>query len=192
MANNYKMKSLKILILLITVWFVSNKQALSQEIQFTLHGYNPCTGKIENVSFYALKQQTVYNPKDSSGMCLLPDTGTYSLTFFDEEKHYTFKEFKTYSDTLRLPIIQFCIEPTTRVAFSGYCCCGSPCEGKQVDYYSNGNKRLEGSFIKGRPIGKLNFYYSTGQVKLVEVYNKQGKLLKKIHYDIKGTLIKPK
>lgn len=189
MANNYEMKNLKILILSIG-WVFSITQALAREIQFMLHGLNPCTGKVENVSFYSLKKEAIYSPKDSTGTCILPDTGIYTLTFFDENKNYTFKEFKTYSDTLRLPTIQFCQELTTRVLFSGYCCCGILCEGKQVDYYSNGNKRIEGSFNKGKPIGKLNFYYSTGQLKLVEKYNKRGKLLKKIQYDIKGNLIK--
>ncbi|MFZ2341027.1 MAG: hypothetical protein WAW07_15055 [Bacteroidales bacterium] len=185
------MKNLKILVLS-TVLAFSIKQALAQEIQFTLHGLNPCTGKIENVSFYSLKKGAIYSPKDSTGTCAIPDTGMYTLTFFDEDKHYTFKEFKTYSDTLRFPAIQFCQELTTRVSFSGYCCCGTLCEGKQVDYYSNGNKRIEGFFNKGKPIGKLNFYYPTGQLKLVEEYNKRGKLLREIQYDTKGNLMRTK
>ncbi len=183
----------KIYIFIITtVWLFSLSQVNAQEVKFKLYGFNPCTRNIEAFSLFSLKKEENYYPKDSSGICVLPDTGRYILNFFDEQKEYFFNEFKTYIDTLKIPSIQFCHELSTRVAFSGYCCCDSLCQGDQVDFYSNGNKRIEGHFNKGKPIGILNFYYSTGQLQLVEKYDNTGNLLKRIQYDKTGNLIKKK
>lgn len=49
--------------------------------------------------------------------------------------------------------------------------CDKLCEGKIVDYYNNGEMRLEGVFKNGSPIGKLIFYKKDGSVCRVEKYN---------------------
>ncbi len=176
------MKNHKVLVITIITAFSINL-VFSQELKFKLYGLNPCTGHIEIVNFYSLKKDNnIYMPKDSTGVCILPEKGTYSL-LFQEGKIYNFSEARLYLDTLKLPVITFCYEPITHPSFSGYCCCGSPCEGTQVDYYTNGGKRIEGFFKNGKPIGNLKFYYPDGKIKQLEKYSGKGKLRKKVNYE---------
>lgn len=60
----------------------------------------------------------------------------------------------------------------------GYFNCDKLCDGKIVDYYNNGGKRLKGVFKDGSPIGKLIYYKKDGSVCRVEKYNKKGLLRK--------------
>jgi len=172
-------------------------QVLGQNITFTLYSYNPCTRKINKIKFFGLKNgDKVFSVDDTSGVLNLKKIGVYSLSYVIDMidssqlgKEYNIKTAGNYSDTLRLMTIISCLEPISSPNFIGYCCCNKKCEGQQVDYYANGNKRIEGFFKKGRPVGELNFYYPTGQLKLIEKYNKRGKLLKKTQYDKNGNLI---
>lgn len=62
----------------------------------------------------------------------------------------------------------------------GYFNCDKLCNGETIAYYDNGEKRLEGVFKDGVPIGKLIFYKKDGSVCKVEKYNKKGYLKKVI------------
>lgn len=55
--------------------------------------------------------------------------------------------------------------------------CKELCIGHVIDYYKNGNKRLEGRFKKGWP-------------RILKYYGKNGNLLKTEKYDRHGTLTK--
>lgn len=60
--------------------------------------------------------------------------------------------------------------------YSVYLDCSGLCEGYCVDYYKNGNKRLEGNFSNGRPLGKLIFYDESGNISYIEKYSKKRSL----------------
>ncbi|AXY74127.1 hypothetical protein D3H65_09145 [Paraflavitalea soli] len=161
--------------------FVQNC-SYSQSVSFSLYGYNGCSAKTERIGLYFLKKDSTINtPVDSTGICLLQDTGVYKLStlFFDEQKTYSFHTFSSYTDTIRIFSIQEC---SKLHSFSGYCCCGKKCEGYQVDYYSNGQKRIEGTFEEGVPIGSLKLYNTDGSLKSIRKYSKKGKLKKEIVY----------
>ena len=55
--------------------------------------------------------------------------------------------------------------------------CKELCRGHEIDYYKNGNKRLEGRFKKGWP-------------RVLKYYGKNGDLLKTEKFDRHGTLTK--
>ena len=139
---------------------------------------------------FGLKKNGVaFNLRDTTGFLLLKDTGTYVLTYAIEKidstqlgKKYHIKSIEDFSDTLRIPSINACFEPTSHPNFIGYCCCDNKCEGVQIDYYENGNKRIEGSFKGGIPIGRLKFYHMNGKLSMVKKYNKQGKFRKTYKY----------
>ena len=50
-----------------------------------------------------------------------------------------------------------------------YLNCNKICEGKETDYYSNGNKRLEGNFENGKP-SEIKFYRENGTFESQEIY----------------------
>jgi antitoxin component YwqK of YwqJK toxin-antitoxin module len=56
--------------------------------------------------------------------------------------------------------------------------CNQLCNGHCIDYYINGERRMEGNFSDGKPIGKLIFYNKDGKVDYIEIYSKNGKLRK--------------
>jgi hypothetical protein len=160
------------------------------QIKFRLYGYDPCSKEVRKIAFFGLRKDGVaFNTQDTTGVLLLKDTGTYVLSYAIEKidsnqlgKKYHIKSAENYSDTLRFLSINLCLEPTSHPNFIGYCCCDKKCEGVQVDYYENGNKKIEGIFKEGVPIGKLKFYYPNGKLSMVKKYNKKGRLRKTYLY----------
>jgi hypothetical protein len=160
----------------------------SQTVQFELKIINPCDRTVKTFNSYRLKKDTVeFFPDYQTGICtLLP--GDYQLSYImedvniDKNKIYHFRESGYYCDTLIKNKINKCMELTSRPSFFGYCCCDTICNGYNVDYYKNGEKRIEGNFINGKPVGKLIFYNKNGRISYVEKYSKKGKLRKTINY----------
>ena len=160
------------------------------QIKFTLYGANPCSGKANKIEFFGLKKNGLTsNVTDTTGVLILQDTGTYVLSYVMEKidsselgKKYEIRSVQNFSDTLRLIKISACQETTSHPNFFGYCCCDQKCEGLQIDYYENGNKRIEGFFKEGLPMGKLKFYSSNGKLSMVKKYSKKGKLIKTYTY----------
>ena len=157
--------------------------------QFELFGLNPCTNEVEKIKFYELRNGDVrIKPTDTTGICRIED-GDYELVWvmanFTLNEEYPYKVKITSSkkygaDTLRLEAISKCYEVIASNPWSGFCCCGEPCEGYQVDYYKNRNKRIEGNFNKGKPKGKIVYYQPDGKISYVEVYSRKGILKKTV------------
>lgn len=75
---------------------------------------------------------------------------------------------------------------------SEYSLCGSLADGEITDYYSNGKKRMKGTFKKGQPVDSLFTYYRNGLLYNVTTPDKHG--FKSITYFENGqvkTLITP-
>ncbi|HEU5292148.1 MAG TPA: hypothetical protein VFU05_15970 [Cyclobacteriaceae bacterium] len=157
------------------------------QTRFELYSYDPCSKEVKAIKFFGLKKEGIaLSRQDTSGILLLRDTGVYVLSYVIDDidstqlgKKYHIKSVKNFSDTLRLLSIKQCLEPISHPNFVGYCCCDEKCEGKQVDYYQNGFKRIEGNFKKGKPVGELIFYHPNGEISEVHKYNKKSKLVKK-------------
>ncbi|MGE0773083.1 MAG: toxin-antitoxin system YwqK family antitoxin [Cyclobacteriaceae bacterium] len=160
------------------------------QINFNLYGYDPCSKEVRRIDFFGLKKDGIaFNTQDTTGVLILKDTGTYVLSYVigkidstELGKKFDVKSIENFSDTLRLIRVSSCLEPTSHPNFIGYCCCDQKCEGTQIDYYENGNKRVEGFFKEGIPIGKLKFYYPDGKLRTVKKYSKKGKLIKTYTY----------
>ncbi len=182
------LSSLRIFSLFFTV-FLSATLTNAQTCKFELLGLNPCNNKIEKVLFYELKNGDIkIKPDDTTGICSLEE-GVYELVWV--MANYTLDESVPYkiqilasenynADTLRLEVLNKCHEVIASKPWSGFCYCDEPCEGYQVDYYKNGNKRIEGNFKKGKPKGKVVYYHPDGAINYTEVYSKKGKLKKTI------------
>lgn len=161
------------------------------QIKFCLYGYDPCSKTKRKIDFFGLKKNEAdFNTTDTTGVLMLKDTGTYILSYVMDNidsielgKKYYINSIESISDTLRLVKIGLCIEPTSHPNFIGYCCCDQKCKGTQIDYYKNGNKRIEGFFREGVPIGKLKLYYPNGKLRMVKKYSKKGKYLKTFTYN---------
>lgn len=92
------------------------------------------------------------------------------------------------ADTLEIPSLTFSVSGGLHDRFWIYTNCSKTCDGTETGYYSNGNKQIEGVFVKGKP-SELTTYRLDGTTELTEVfklgtidrrridfYNEQGKL----------------
>ena len=110
------------------------------------------------------------------------ETGEFTHSF---AFNVNIKNQSNYCDTIILPKIYKCQDSKYNSEFVGYCTCGIRCNGELIDYYINGEKRIEGTFKNGKPIGKLYYYNMDGSIKRIEKYNRKGKLRKtSIYKDI--------
>lgn len=183
---------------IIILCILFSKNLYCQDISFNLYGYDPCTHKYAKIDFFGLeKNESVFSVEDTSKTIFLKDTGvyilSYAIAFIDTTqigKEYLINSLGNYSDTLQLISIDICYKTSSYVDFFGFCCCGEKCNGFQVDYFANGKKRIEGYFKEGLPIGSLKFYYPSGELKQIDKYNKDGKLKKRIYFDIHGNVQK--
>lgn len=171
---------------ILTFIFLLICSSILSQTKFKLFGYDACSKEVRRIESFGLKMGGgSFNPTDTSSLLL--DSGVYILSYVIEKidstqlgKKYHIKSIGVFSDTLRLLSISPCIEPTTYPNFSGYCCCDRKCEGRQIDYYQNGNRRIEGNFIGGKPVGRLVFYHPDGSVKEVHQYSRKGRFRRKI------------
>ena len=182
--------SLRIFSLFLTV-FLSISLTNAQTCQFELFGLNPCNNKIEKIQFYELKKgEYKIKPTDTTGVCVLKE-GEYELVWV--MANYTLNENIPYkiqvsssesykADTMRLEALNKCHEVIASKPWSGFCYCDEPCDGYQVDYYKNGNKRIEGTFKKGKPKGKVVYYHPDGTINYIEIYNRKGKHKKTVKH----------
>jgi len=150
----------------------------SQAVSYTMVLKNPCDGKVSpNFLFHLTKDGKAYNPLDTLGTLVLPDTGRYVVNSLQIPEQYVvhLKKYKPYIDTLSAKGIEECLEPVSHPSFIGYCCCMQECEGYQEDYYINGKVRVAGTFKKGHPVGELVYYYPSGLKKEKYLYDKLGR-----------------
>ncbi len=181
---------MKSILIFLFVCLIGFNPSDAQTIKFELYLFDQCTDTVGRVGFFTLmKGDSTYYPKNNSGIVYLPETGNYRLStiYSDDLIDYHFTSLDSVVDTVNSAKVQLCLEPpTSHPDFIGYCCCEAKCEGEQVEYYSNGNKRIEGCFKEGIPQGKLKIYYPSGELKQVDKYNKKGRLKKRILYDETG------
>lgn len=164
------------------------------EVQYNF--YNQCKSSIVNDSIefelQNLKTNESYYSKDSK--VVIPSPGKYELFVTinngqfvrSYEKKIEFKESKKVIDTLTIPKIQFETDNGNKTSYSKYFKCDKVCNGYEVDYFENGNKRLEGNFVNGNPIWEKEFEENGSSIKYY--YDKLNRYTKWEYYDQNGNL----
>ena len=96
--------------------------------------------------------------------------------------------FNEQFDTISIPRIRMRTGSELHSTYWKYFNCDRICNGKEIDYYSNGNKRIEGIFEDGDPIQIADFR-EDGTIETKEFF-KKGTLQKEIteFYDSNGNL----
>lgn len=145
----------------------------------------------ELIFFTLTNKDSVYYPHNDSGVVYLSKLGHYKLSsiYLDIDIDYEFIGYQSVIDTINTTRLQLGLEPaTSHPNFIGYYCCDQKCNGMQVDYYSNGNKRIEGYFKEGIPYGELKTFYPNGQLKQLDKYNAKGRLKRRSYFNEKGEI----
>lgn len=93
------------------------------------------------------------------------------------------------NDTIKIPKILFGAGRELNSNRWTYLNCNQPCHGIETDYYPNGNKRLEGLFIEGKP-SEIKFYRKNGVLESQEIYERGTlKIARMNYFDEKGKLM---
>lgn len=144
------------LLLFFTVMSFTSKAQVNVEIYF----YDDCKKSIINLDYhlYNLKMDQIYSSKTPK---ISIPAGNYILSAHRIYKDYTASEISKYIvfndsiliiDTITIPSILFTTSMVLHDSYWNYNNCEKLCNGIEIDYYANGNKRTEGNFKEGKPI----------------------------------------
>ncbi len=117
---------------------------------------------------------------------------TYDLiTVFKETEDWTLQfstTLKTKNDTIRIPKILFAGGNELHSKRWNYLNCGKVCDGKETDFYANGNKRTEGTYENGKPI-EIKEYRKNGTLRAQYFYENLTLNYERVdYYDENGNL----
>lgn len=121
--------------------------------------YSECSGKIITPEF---------------DIDIVPESENVKiLTYYIERGEWISQNTITIdlrkNDTIKIPKILFGGGNELHSQRWTYLNCNEICEGKETDYYSNGNKRLEGIFENGKP-SEIKFFRENGTLESQEIY----------------------
>ena len=145
------MKTVLKSIVLLTLSFSCFSQNSGKE-NLNLVFYDDCSNQIIEPEF-----EVLYMPHS-----------TYDLiTVFKEIDDWTLQystTLKTKNDTIRIPKILFAGGNELHSKRWTYLNCGKVCNGKETDFYVNGNKRTEGIYENGKPL-EIKEYRKNGTLR---------------------------
>ncbi|CAM3889005.1 hypothetical protein FLCU109888_06995 [Flavobacterium cucumis] len=170
---------------------------IHSQIDVELYFFNECNNKIEKLNF---ELTNLDNQKEfiSSNFKTSVDTiGNYILS-----SHLIDGDFRIsintslkinnsvkFIDTITIPKTRFVTSLELHSKYWNYYNCDILCNGKIIDYFSNGNKRLEGVFKNGKPLEIIYYSDKKGIIELKETYE-FGKLnvITNEYFDKEGNL----
>ena len=154
-----------------------------KQIKYVLYGKEICDNLIKRLDIYFLWNDSIFISSLDTVPILLPDTGYYKLqtSYTDPQDTVSvyISEYGLNSDTIIIESISNIIAVLHGPQIKGWYCCDKKCNGYQIDYYNNGNKRIEGYFKKGKAIGEIKYYNADGTLSTILYYNKRGKYLRR-------------
>lgn len=159
----------------------------AQELRYTCYKKSVCSSRTVQVKRFSLSNSDTTFRSNEAGVCNVTRLGTYFLLSSEidtgvEPPKIEFKAFENMHDTVQT----WAMFP---VLITGYgddlepgdwLYCENRCDGNKVDYYKNGQKRVEGTFKKGKPVGYVRWYDTSGKVINVEQYDKEGKKVRSV------------
>lgn len=188
-------------ILMMIIAFLPISKSLGQ-IEVTLIFKNSCDNSVIplNYELTALNDTKDHPSADIhsvNGKATVLEKGTYQLSsslswgnnrigMFDQIIEITNSSKQV--DTIYIPRIKFTGDGVLHSKYWNYFNCQKLCDGHETDYYPNGQKRLEGEFVKGKPnriteyetdgTKKVEYWYVPGTLTYSRVnwFDKEGKL----------------
>ena len=150
------MKSVQTSIFLLIISFSCFSQNSGKE-NLNLVFYDNCSHKIIEPEFEIL---------------YLTHTNYNLITIFKEIDDWTLQystTLKTKNDTIRIPKILFACGNELHSKRWTYLNCEKVCDGKETDFYENGNKRTDGTYSNGKPI-EIKEYRKNGTLRAQYFY----------------------
>lgn len=138
-------------------------------ISFSCFGQNSGNENL-NLVFYDVCSDNIIDPEFEvfSMSKLNNDYITVYKEIDDWVLQYT-TSIKTKNDTIRIPKILFAGGNELHSKRWTYLNCEKVCDGKETDFYENGNKRTEGTYKNGKPI-EIKEYRKNGTLRAQYFY----------------------
>ncbi len=180
---------------MIPLLFIST-QSLGQ-IEVELYFKDGCDNSLRVLEYEIVNLNKPSEHYESiNSKVILPGRGQYliSSSCTKGDKVSTFdltlevKDFHFFVDTLSIPRIKFTTDTVLHSQNWNYFNCDRLCDGEEIDFYPNGEKRLDGEFKQGKPIRLLEYrsdgtkeraiWYTVGYLEYerIEYFDKKGKL----------------
>ena len=104
-----------------------------------------------NTGSQLLKDYAVYIAME--GVCTVPRPGSYKVNGIIDnlEENVIHVDARKIIDTITIYKI-YLAGRNGIPSWPYFSCCGGECDGYQIDYWKNGNKRIEGEFKNGRAL----------------------------------------
>lgn len=173
---------------LLYIFIILISNSIVAQITFEPVFMSQCSREVGELDWFVTDTNGVFVMNEyGSKSVSLPKIGKYTLHLNFDDGPFTIsisKEGLT-RDTFLLKRIQF-VTYVSNPPRSEYLDCDSLANGEIIDYYTNGNKRMQGVFINGQPIDSVFSYYESG--KLSEIFIPNQKKWKQITYFENGQI----
>jgi hypothetical protein len=144
--------------------------------------YDSCIDSVVNLKYEMTLLEKDSRPFTVHDSIIINEQGAYMVYVWREKGDYTvsydftkiIENDKTYTDTIELPRLSFWFSNTVDFQDLKYHFCDRLCDGHEIDFYKNGQKRIEGNFFAGVPHGRIKFYDREGFLVKIEKYSKKG------------------
>jgi hypothetical protein len=161
-----------------------------QGIRFQLIRKDFCTGlsHIDSTGYSLIdkRNDTTYSAfyLSKNGVLSLPRVGTYFISTYYIDSLFTdikieIKDTGLFVYNFKEPKLGGEIDPTIVDPFLQYITCGHLANGYQEDFYANGNFRIRGNFVNGRPLDSVITFYSNGAPETRRTYFKKQVVIEK-------------
>ena len=158
--------------------------------------YDNCAGNIVALDYTLFDMNSWKSYQSNNSKIEIDSLGTFLLSsqIVSQDYNDSFSSVIEISDlaenvdTISIPRIRMRTGSELHSPYWKYVNCDKICDGKEIDYYSNGNKRIEGTFIKGDPI-QMTDYRINGTIETKEFFKKGTLIRERVEfYDLNGKL----
>jgi len=179
---------------LILIYLLSYQ--INSQKKVNIFFYDNCTDNtiVLDYTLFDMDSWKSYHSKKSE--IQIDSIGTYLLSSHLRSQDYNDSFSSVFEisnmgkqiDTISIPRIRMRTGSELHSPYFKYVNCDKICDGQEIDYYSNGNKRIEGTFTNGDPI-QMADYRIDGTIETKEFFKKGTLITERVEfYDLNGNL----
>ncbi len=170
---------------------------IHSQIDVELYFFDECNNKIEKLNFELFNLDNEKEYISSNFKTSVDTIGNYfiSSSLIDGDYRISINapvkinNSEKFIDTISIPKIRFVTGSELHSKYWNYYNCNVLCDGNVIDYYTNGNKRLEGVFKNGKPLEITNYSEEKGIIEFKDTYEfGKSKVIKMEYFDENGNL----
>jgi len=177
------------------LFFIFSNEINSQN-KVNLYFSDNCTDKILILDYTLFDMESYESYNSNKSEIEIDSTGTFLLwsQLVSQDYNDSFSlvieisNLDKYIDTISIPRIRMRTGSELHSPYWKYFKCDKICNGKETDYYLNGNKRKEGTFLNGDPI-QISDFRKDGTLETIEFFKIGTLIIERIeYYNLKGKL----